>query len=78
MLCVCCVCVACVLCVCCVCVVCVLCAGFVQFVQKEVTDGHLQQVDVCTRRVTNLLGPWKAVAQSTQNNKVSLSVCGSV
>ena len=46
-------------------------AGFLQFVQKEVTDGHLQQVDVCTRRVTNLLGPWKNVAQSTQNNKVS-------
>jgi hypothetical protein len=35
----------------------------VNFVLLEVTDSHLQQVDLCTRRVTNLLIPWKNAAQ---------------
>ena len=46
-------------------------AGFVQFIQREVSDSFPHQLDQCNRRLITLLNVWKSTAQTAQNAKAS-------
>lgn len=45
-------------------------AGFVQFIQREVTDSFPQLLEQCHRRLISLLTQWKTAVQAGLANKV--------
>ncbi|XP_064619246.1 protein furry-like isoform X4 [Lineus longissimus] len=45
-------------------------SGFIQFIQKEVSDSFPQVLETCLRMMLQLLSQWKSIVQASQKDKI--------